>query len=68
MLYEVITVRIRVKDLKTAVEFEDYLKRLGVDSVFENPEPVGDEYRITIKKVNKSTNDKTEAIWRGELW
>lgn len=61
-------VRIRVRDLKTAVEFEDYLKRLGVDSVFQDPEPVGDEYRITIKKVNKSTNDKTEAIWKGELW
>jgi putative ATP-dependent DNA ligase len=65
-LYE--EVRIRVRDLKTASDFEDYLKRLGMDAVFEEPQPVGDEYRITIRKLNKSTNDKTQAIWEGELW
>ncbi|WP_410508244.1 RNA ligase [Methanosarcina hadiensis] len=65
-LYEY--VRIRVKDLKTAMEFENYLKRLGVDAIFEDPQPVGNEYLINIKKVNKSTNDKTQAIWEGELW
>ena len=65
-LYE--EVRIRVRDLKTATEFEDYLKRLGVDAIFEEPQPAGDEYLINIKKVNKSTNDKTQAIWEGELW
>lgn len=65
-LYE--EVRIRVKDPKTATEFENYLKRLGVDAIFETPQPVGSEYLINIKKVNKSTNDKTQAIWEGELW
>jgi putative ATP-dependent DNA ligase len=65
-LYE--DVRIRVRDLKTATEFENYLKRLGVDAIFETPQPLGNEYLINIKKVNKSTNDKTQAIWEGELW
>lgn len=65
-LYE--EVRIRVRDLKTASDFNDYLKRLGVDAVFEEPYPVGDEYMITVRKLNKSTNDKTQAIWEGEVW
>lgn len=65
-LYE--EVRIRVKDPKTATEFENYLKRLGIDAIFEEPQPIGNEYLINIKKVNKSTNDKTQAIWEGELW
>src|SRR5690606_12591328 len=43
-LYE--EVRIRVSDLKTAADFEDYLKRLGIDAVFEEPQPIGEEYRI----------------------
>jgi putative ATP-dependent DNA ligase len=61
-------VRIRVKDLRIAIEFENYLKRLGVDAIFEPPQPAGNEYLINIKKVNKSTNDKTQAMWEGELW
>ncbi|AKB26733.1 RNA ligase, family [Methanosarcina siciliae C2J] len=65
-LYE--EVRIRVRDLKTATEFENYLKRLGVDTIFEAPQPAGNEYLVNIKKINKSTNDKTQAIWEGELW
>lgn len=65
-LYE--NVRIRVKDLKTATEFENYLKRLGVDAIFEPPQPAGKDYLINIKKVNKSTSDKTQAMWEGELW
>ena len=65
-LYE--EVRIRVRDPKTATEFENYLKRLGVDAIFEAPQPTGNEYLINIKKVNKSTNDKTQAVWEGELW
>lgn len=60
--------KIRVKDLETAAEFEDYLKRLGIDAIFEEPQLVGEEYLITIKKINKSTNDKTQAIWQGETW
>jgi putative ATP-dependent DNA ligase len=65
-LYE--EVKIRVKDPQTSTEFENYLKRLGVDAIFETPQPKGNEYLINIKKVNKSTNDKTQAIWEGELW
>lgn len=65
-LYE--EVRIRVKDLKIAADFEEYLKRLGIDAVFEEPQMVGEEYLIIIKKINKSTNDKTQAILNGELW
>lgn len=65
-LYE--EVRIRVKTLKTAAAFEDFLKRLGIDAVFGVPLPVGDEYIITVKKAKKSTNDKTRAVWEGELW
>ena len=65
-LYE--DARIRVRDLKTAAEFEDYLKRLGIDAIFEEPQSVGEEYLIIIRKINKSTNDKTQAIWQGEVW
>lgn len=65
-LYE--EARIRVKDLKTATEFENYLKRLGIDAIFEEPQQIGNEYLIVIKKVNKSTNDKTQAILEGDLW
>jgi putative ATP-dependent DNA ligase len=60
--------RIRVKDLKTAADFEDYLKRLGIDAIFEEPQSIGEEYLIIIRKINKSTNDKTQAIWQGEPW
>jgi putative ATP-dependent DNA ligase len=65
-LYE--EARIRVRNLKTVVDFQEYLNRLGVDTIFEEPQFVGGEYLITIKKLNKSTTDKTQAIWQGELW
>ncbi len=65
-LYE--EARIRVRDLKTAADFDDYLKRLGIDAVFEEPQSVGEEYLIIIRKLNKSTSDKTQAIWQGEPW
>jgi putative ATP-dependent DNA ligase len=60
--------RIRVKDLKTAIDFDDYLKRLGIDAIFEEPQLIGEEYLIIIRKINKSTSDKTQAIWQGEPW
>nr|WP_269850886.1 RNA ligase [Methanosarcina horonobensis] len=47
-LYE--EARIRVKELKTATEFGNYLKRLGIDAIFEEPQPIGNEYLIIIKK------------------
>ncbi len=62
------TVQIRVKNLKTAREFDEHLRLLGVDAVFEEPELIGDEYLIRIKKIYMSTNDKTESTLRGELW
>ena len=65
-LYE--EAKIRVRDLKTVKDFEDYLKRLGVDVIFEEPEAIEEEYLIKIKKINKSTSDKTLAILQGELW
>ncbi len=65
-LYE--EARIRVRDLKTVANFQEYLNRLGIDAVFEEPKVVGGKYLITIRKLNKSTTDKTQAIWQGELW
>jgi len=65
-LYE--EARIRVRDLKTVANFQVYLNRFGIDTVFEEPKVVGGEYLITIRKINKSTTDKTQAIWQGELW
>jgi putative ATP-dependent DNA ligase len=65
-LYE--EARIRVRDLKIVADFQEYLNRLGIDTIFEEPQFVGGEYLITIKKLNKSTTDKTQAIWQGELW
>ncbi len=62
------TVQIRVRNLKTAREFEEHLRLLGVDAVFEEPEQIGNEYLVKIRKIYKSTNDKTESILRGELW
>ncbi len=62
------TVQIRVRDLKTAREFEEHLRLLGVDAVFEKPEVIGNEYLIKIRKIYLSTTDKTESILRGELW
>jgi putative ATP-dependent DNA ligase len=60
--------RIRVRDLKIVSEFQDFLNRLGIDAVFEEPQVVGEEYLITIRKINKSTTDKTQAILQGDLW
>lgn len=61
-------VRIRVKSLDTVKEFADHLRLLGVDAVFEEPEKIGNEYLVRIKRIHQSTNDKTEAILGGQLW
>jgi putative ATP-dependent DNA ligase len=45
-----------------------YLERLGLDVIFGSPEPIGDEYVVKIRKVNKSTTDKTLGIIEGQLW
>ncbi len=62
------TVQIRVRNLKTVQEFEDHLRLLGVDAIFEEPEKTGDGYLVRIHKKYHSTSDKTESILRGELW
>lgn len=61
-------VQIRVKNLKTVLEFEDYLRLLGIDAIFMPPERIGDEYLVRIRKIHQSTNDKTETILDGHLW
>jgi len=61
-------VQIKVKNLKTVRDFEEYLRLMGVDAVFEEPEKRGEEYLVRIKKLKHSTNDKTEAILNGGLW
>ncbi|MEA1985776.1 MAG: RNA ligase [Euryarchaeota archaeon] len=61
-------VQIRVQDLDTVGKFKEYLRRLGVDAIFSAPERIGDEYLVRIKKPNRSTNDKTDAMWKGDLW
>jgi putative ATP-dependent DNA ligase len=61
-------VQIRVKNLKTVTEFEEYLRLLGVDAVFEPPEKIGNEYLVRIRKIHQSTNDKTETILGGQMW
>ncbi len=62
------TVQIRVRNLNTAREFEEHLRLLGVDAIFEEPEKTGDGYLVRIHKKYHSTSDKTESILRGELW
>ena len=61
-------VQLRVKNLKTIAEFEDYLRLLGVDAVFELPDKIGDEYLVRIRKIHQSTNDKTDTILGGQMW
>ena len=61
-------VQMRVKNLKTINEFEEYLRLLGVDAVFETPEQIGNEYLVRIRKIHQSTGDKTETILEGQLW
>lgn len=59
---------IRVKDKATISRFEEYMRRLGMDIIFSEPKIVGNEYLVHITKVNKSTSDKTLAMWEGQLW
>ncbi|WP_310742524.1 RNA ligase [Methanococcoides orientis] len=61
-------VQIRVRSLDTLTEFKEYLRRQGIDAMFDEPEKIGNEFLIKIKKLNKSTNDKTLSMFKGELW
>lgn len=60
--------KIRVGDKETIHKFISYLQRFGLHVVFEIHEKKGDEYIINVRKVNKSTNDKTLAMLEGQLW
>lgn len=60
--------QIRIKDPKTADEFRDHLRLLGIDAVFEEPIRIGNEFIVGIRKINHSTNDKTDSVLKGELW
>jgi putative ATP-dependent DNA ligase len=61
-------VQIRVKSLKTAREFEYHLRRSGMRTIFEEPEPNDDGYIIKITRLIMSTNDKTKSLLEGEPW
>lgn len=61
-------VQIRVKSLQTARDFEYHLRRSGIRTIFEPPEPDDDGYLIRITKLIMSTNDKTQALLNGEMW
>jgi putative ATP-dependent DNA ligase len=61
-------VRIRVGSLKTAHQFEEHLRLLGIDAQFGEPLYVDGQYLIEIKKLNQSTNDRTDALLNGQFW
>ena len=61
-------VQIRVKSLQTARDFEYHLRRCGIRTIFEAPEPDDGGYLIRITKLVMSTNDKTQALLGGEMW
>ena len=61
-------VQIRVKNLQTARDFEYHLRRSGIRTIFEPPEPDDGGYLIRITKLVMSTNDKTQALLNGEMW
>ena len=60
--------RIRVKDREAIFKFRDYLDRFGLYIALGEIERVGNEYVVEVRKVNKSTNDKTVAMLEGQLW
>jgi len=61
-------VQLRVREESTIGKFRMYLERLGLDVIFGSPEPIGNEYVVKIRKMNKSTTDKTLGIIEGQLW
>ena len=61
-------VRIRVSNIKTAQQFEEHLRILGIDAQFGEPLYVDGQYLVEIKKLNQSTNDRTDALLNGQFW
>ncbi|MCU0637374.1 MAG: RNA ligase [Methanothrix sp.] len=61
-------IRIHVRSLQTARDFEYHLRRSGIRALFDPPMPDDDGYAIGITKLVMSTNDKTQALLDGEMW
>ncbi len=61
-------VQIKVKDLKVAKDFEIHFRRLGVRSIFHEPEHCGDGFLVRISRLAMSTNDKTKSVIDGNTW
>ncbi len=61
-------VKILVKDLQTATDFEEHFRRMGVRAIFDPPQPCPGGYLVKIKRLVMSTNDKTESVIEGQLW
>lgn len=61
-------VEIKVKDLKTAADFEEHFRRMGVRAIFDSPQACPGGYLVKIKRLVMSTNDKTESVIKGQLW
>lgn len=60
--------QIKVTRLEVLDLFKQHLNRSGIEVLFEEPIPEEDGYIVKMKKLNKSTNDKTESIWLGDYW
>lgn len=61
-------VEIVVKDLQTAADFEEHLRRMGVRAIFDPPRTSPGGHLVKIKRLVMSTNDKTESVIGGQLW
>jgi putative ATP-dependent DNA ligase len=61
-------VEIMVKDLQTAANFEEHLRRMGVRAIFGPPRTSPGGHIVKIKRLVMSTNDKTESVIGGQLW
>jgi putative ATP-dependent DNA ligase len=60
--------RIRVSEENVIYRFKAYLERFGLYVIIGTPERIGEDYSVEIRKINKSTNDKTLAMLEGQLW
>jgi putative ATP-dependent DNA ligase len=59
---------ILVRDLQTAVDFEEHYRRMGVRAIFEPPRAARGGFLVKIKRLVLSTNDKTGSVIQGQLW
>ncbi|MDG6244741.1 MAG: RNA ligase [Methanolobus sp.] len=59
---------IRVRDENVIHKFKAYMERFGLYVVLGTPERIGEDYVVEVRKINKSTTDKTMAMLEGQLW